>query len=246
MAAPSPRRKQPKLKGPDTAKYEVGYGKPPVSSRFKPGESGNRRGRPKGARNKAPALNQERLKEIVLEEAYRTIGINDGDRQIEVPMAQAIVRTIAINAVKGQQRAQKLFTEMLTTTERENRADYLREVEALIDYKLDWERELERWRIHGITDRREPVPHPDQIVVDPRASTVQIVGPQTERERDLWDFLRDRRGELEATLRSLEEKAEERRSPDRKAILKEINLVKGTLSHIYRVQRELWGQDAAG
>ena len=29
--------------------YEVGYGKPPRHSRFKPGRSGNPRGRPKGA-----------------------------------------------------------------------------------------------------------------------------------------------------------------------------------------------------
>ncbi|CAN0587074.1 unnamed protein product, partial [Laminaria digitata] len=205
---------------------------PPVRTRFKPGESGNRRGRPKGAKNKVPALNEERLKNIILEEAYRAIRINDGDRQIKVPMAQAIVRTIAINAVKGQQRAQKLFTEMLTTTERENRADYLRGVEALIDYKIGWERELERWRIHGITDRREPVLHPDQIVVDPREGTVQIVGPQSEQEREQWNLLKSRRGAIEAELHMLEEQAEDPRRPDRKAILKNIKLAKRTLDHI--------------
>lgn len=90
-----------KLLGPDTAKYDVGYGKPSAETRFKPGQSGNPRGRPKGARNKLPALNEERLKSIILEEAYRAIRINDGDRQIKVPMAQAIVRAVAVNAVKG-------------------------------------------------------------------------------------------------------------------------------------------------
>jgi hypothetical protein len=30
-------------------KYEVGYGRPPIQSRFKPGKSGNPKGRPKGA-----------------------------------------------------------------------------------------------------------------------------------------------------------------------------------------------------
>jgi hypothetical protein len=33
------------------ADYEIGYGKPPVKSRFKPGQSGNQKGRPKGVRN---------------------------------------------------------------------------------------------------------------------------------------------------------------------------------------------------
>ena len=171
MAAPSTRRKLPKLKGPDTTEYEVGYGKPPVSTRFKPGESGNRRGRPKGAKNRVPALNEERLKNIILEEAYRAIRINDGDKQIKVPMAQAIVRAIAVNAVKGQQRAQRLFTEMLTTTERENRALHNEFLDAAMTYKIEWERELERRRQLGITDLPEPLPHPDHVVLDMQTGT---------------------------------------------------------------------------
>lgn len=239
MTSTSASRKQPRLKGPDTDKYEVGYGKPPVTTRFKPGQSGNRRGRPKGARNKVPALNEERLQDIILEEAYRAIGVNDGDRQIKVPMIQAIVRAIAVNAVKGQQRAQRLFTEMLTTTERENRADYRREVEALIDYKKDWERELDRRRVLGITGRPEPIPHPDQIVVDPREGTVQIVGPQSKQERDQWNLLKSRRGAIEAELQMLEDQAEDPRHSDRKAILKDIKLLKRTLDHIQHLRR-MW------
>ncbi|MEA2760499.1 MAG: aerobic C4-dicarboxylate transport protein [Methylobacteriaceae bacterium] len=56
-------------------KYDVGYGKPPESTRFTKGCSGNPAGRPRGARNKRPALNEERLKGIILDEAYRTITI---------------------------------------------------------------------------------------------------------------------------------------------------------------------------
>ena len=65
---------------PDTSVYDVGYGKPPAATRFKSGKSGNPRGRPKGSANKAkrPALNEERMKTILLEEAYRTIKVNEG------------------------------------------------------------------------------------------------------------------------------------------------------------------------
>ena len=63
----------------------------------------------------------ERLKEIVLEEAYCTISVRDALRDVKVPMAQAVIRALAVNAAKGQQRAQRLFTELLTTTEREVR-----------------------------------------------------------------------------------------------------------------------------
>jgi Family of unknown function (DUF5681) len=40
--------------------YDVGRGKPPKHTRFKPGQSGNPRGRPKGSRNTATIL-QEKL-----------------------------------------------------------------------------------------------------------------------------------------------------------------------------------------
>jgi hypothetical protein len=42
------RSGEPPLEGPS---YEVGYGKPPQHSRFKPGHSGNPRGRAKGSLN---------------------------------------------------------------------------------------------------------------------------------------------------------------------------------------------------
>lgn len=99
--------------------YEVGYGKPPVATRFIKGRSGNPAGRPKGARNKIPAAHEERLKAIILEEAYRDIKINDGDRHVSVPMIRAIIRAMAMGAAKGQPRAQALFTTLLAAVEQE-------------------------------------------------------------------------------------------------------------------------------
>jgi Family of unknown function (DUF5681) len=63
---------------PEAPPYEVGYCKPPIAPRFKPGRSGNPKGRPKGARNKLPALHEERLKTIIITEAYRTIKVSEG------------------------------------------------------------------------------------------------------------------------------------------------------------------------
>ena len=104
--------------------YAVGYGKAPPAHRFRKGQSGNPRGRPKGAKSGKPALPEERLKAIVLEEAYRTITVRDGDRTVTLPMAQAIVRTLAVEAARGQPRAQRLFTAMLTAIERQDKERY--------------------------------------------------------------------------------------------------------------------------
>ncbi|MFZ1991145.1 MAG: DUF5681 domain-containing protein [Alphaproteobacteria bacterium] len=41
--------------------------KPPVETRFKPGQSGNPSGRPRGARNKRPALDAERLENMIID-----------------------------------------------------------------------------------------------------------------------------------------------------------------------------------
>ena len=44
-------RARPRQRAQKSGDYEVGYGKPPEQSRFKPGQSGNPKGRPKGVRN---------------------------------------------------------------------------------------------------------------------------------------------------------------------------------------------------
>jgi Family of unknown function (DUF5681) len=174
---------------PDRNTYAVGHGKPPEARRFKPGQSGNPKGRPKGKRSKTGAAPHERLKSIILEEAYRTIKVNDGPSQVTVRMARAVMRSLAITAAKGNTRAQKLFLELLGNTELSNKLaedDYLK---TMIEYKAEWEMELERRKLHGITALPEPLPHPDEIIVDFQRNTVSIRGPMDKREQadlDLW------------------------------------------------------------
>ena len=176
------------------ARYEVGHGKPPEASRFQPGSSGNPKGRPRGSKNKRPALNDERLKGIILAEAYRDITVRDGERNVTVPMAQAIVRALAVNAAKGQHRAQRLFAEMLSATESQNKALADAWLETAIEYKVDWERELHRRERLGITDLPPPLPHPDQVKIDMNTGEAWIEGPATKEqvaELEQWQSRRD-------------------------------------------------------
>lgn len=194
---------QKKLSPPANTSYEVGYAKPPEEHRFKAGRSGNPRGRPKGSKNKLPALNEERLKSIILEEAYRSVRVNDGDKQVGVPMAQAIVRSLAVNAAKGNHRAQRLFTELLNATESANKRLHDEWMNVAINYKIEWDRELERRRQVGITNLPEPLPHPDHVIIDIRAGTAIVNGPSTREEKAVWDLWVQRRKDFQEELDEL-------------------------------------------
>lgn len=201
--------------------YAVGYGKPPEASRFKPGKSGNPRGRPKGAKNKRPALHEERMKDIILDEAYRTITVRDGDRNVTVSMAQAIIRSLAVNAAKGQHRAQRLFAELLASTENANRALHDAWLDTATTYKIEWERELDRRARLGITDLPEPLPHPDHVVIDLRKGTAHIIGPATKEEKAEWEMWMARKADFEAEVLELQEMLETETDPKMRRILED-------------------------
>jgi hypothetical protein len=221
---------------PISSDYEVGYRKPPVATQFAPGKSGNPRGRPKGSKNrkKLPALHEERLKDIILEEAYRTISVNDANGPVTIPMAQAVIRSLAVNAAKGNQRAQRLFAELLASVEGANRRLHDEWLETAINYKVEWERELERRNALGI-NAPEPVPHPNDIIVDMKTGLVQIKGPMTAEEKVVWDRARKRKEECDRTIAELEHLLEQKPDhPRRDAIANEIEVEKGMRAIISR------------
>jgi hypothetical protein len=80
----------------DKTNYEIGYGKPPKHTRFKPGQSGNPRGRPNGTRN---------LKTDLAEELAQRIAINEGGRRLAVSKQRGMLKQLMAKALKGDVRA---------------------------------------------------------------------------------------------------------------------------------------------
>jgi hypothetical protein len=184
--------------------YEVGYAKPPAKTRFVKGKSGNPRGRPKGSKNRMPALNEERLGDIVMQEAYRTIKVKDGAKEISIPMAQAVVRSMAVNAAKGDHRAQKTFTDLVTKKEAKDKKLYDDYAQTMIDYKFSWEEDIKHHKLMGLAPP-EPVPHPDHIKIDLSTGQVLITGPFTQEEKVKWDKLKKRKADAIKAIKAYEE-----------------------------------------
>ena len=90
-------------KGPEgnqPRSYEVGYGKPPMHTRFRKGVSGNPRG---GSRTQRAA----RVSALALKEAYRMVTVREGDKVMSLPAIQAVMRSQVALAVKGNGPAQR-------------------------------------------------------------------------------------------------------------------------------------------
>ena len=91
--------------------YEVGRGKPPKHAQFKPGHSGNPKGRPKKA-----AQQEKDLFDLVLERLDQPIDLMFGGRQVRMPAKEAVAHQIVSRAVKGDFKALHLLERLIDRT----------------------------------------------------------------------------------------------------------------------------------
>jgi hypothetical protein len=193
--------------------YEVGYCRPPKKTQFKKGQSGNPKGRPEGSTASNADVNYERLKELILEESYRKITVRDGERSVEMPVIQASIRSLTLNAAKGDTRAQKRLMDILARIENERQARRLEELREAIEYKVAAEYELERRKKLGI-EGPDLIPHPDDIRIDFVNNTFRINGPMCKEEIPFWDNLRQLKRDTLQEIAELQRRKEEDGDPD--------------------------------
>jgi len=95
-----PRRVRAQQKGgsgsSSGASYRVGYGRPPKDHRFQPGESGNRKGRPKGAKNTVTLLRE------ILD---RKIEVRTGSTVRKISVREAMLTRFTESALKGDTKS---------------------------------------------------------------------------------------------------------------------------------------------
>jgi hypothetical protein len=93
-------------KGDDEREYEVGYGKPPKDKRFKKGQSGNPKGRPKRARGIATELGEELIERVI---------VRENGTVKKISKMRAIVKAQVTKAMSGDTRAAQAVIAMIAT-----------------------------------------------------------------------------------------------------------------------------------
>ncbi len=84
--------------------YEIGYRKPPRSTRFKKGVSGNPEGRPK--------TSQQKLGSVMSDVLNREIEFMDGGRPKRASILEVIITQLASRAAKGDVAAARMLLKL--------------------------------------------------------------------------------------------------------------------------------------
>ena len=88
--------------------YQVGYGRPPLHTRFKPGCSGNPTGRPKSAKS---------LEAFVSKALDEPVMVQESGRRRSITKREAIAKQLVNKAASGDLRVWKMLNDMMTSDE---------------------------------------------------------------------------------------------------------------------------------
>ena len=98
--------------------------------------------------------------------------------------------------MKGSRLSQRALSELVLQVEDRKASERLTMMENAFEYKQKWTAELDRRRRAG-SNEPDPVPHPDDIIINMYTGHVHTAGPIDEREKRDWDKRLARRGEAQ-------------------------------------------------
>jgi hypothetical protein len=152
---------------------KVGYKTPPQETRFKKGQSGNPKGRPKradGALRPSPETTA-----LTIREAERKVTIREGAETRLVSAIEAAMLAQFKAAAGGNAYAQKHLIERYLRAKAEKQREIDEEV-AFWEFYVAFYREAIAEASRKGEPPPSPLPHPDDVVIDPDKG-VRFIGP---------------------------------------------------------------------
>ena len=190
----------------------LGFKRPPRWSRFKPGQSGNSKGRPKKQLgneiiNLDPTPSE--MDEMVRAQLNRTITVNEGGKTKKMKMREVISQAQINAAAKGNVYAQKEVLKAcrdleardaeralaIIVQQREKREEEIASYLRMVNYKKVREAEWAEAGARG-TEPDEPWPHPDDILLFPNQQRWYPRGPFDDRGTAVFNWYRAERDYL--------------------------------------------------
>lgn len=126
----------------------VGYGKPPKAHQFKPGQSGNPKGRPKGPGN---------LLKLIGRHAAKKVTVIENGEQKKMAKMDVVISAMFNKAAKGDVAAARLLTNLVRAATQLNGDDYQsdysdEDIKAILA-EANWQAELVKLaQEHGAND----------------------------------------------------------------------------------------------
>ncbi|MBB1490607.1 MULTISPECIES: DUF5681 domain-containing protein [unclassified Paracoccus (in: a-proteobacteria)] len=170
---------------PTNGDYEVGYGKPPKHRRFQKGKSGNPAGRPRGAKNKSK-FSSNTLNDMLRRELEREVEIRGTSEPEVLSIAQAAMRALGVQAVKGNVRAQQQVIALQRDLDMQEAARQAEHDQALIALRNGQLASRDRCRELGLSED-DIIPNPDHIVRDRATGNMIIRGPADRQQKVEWE-----------------------------------------------------------
>jgi hypothetical protein len=97
----------------EESRYSVGYRKPPQNRQFKPGQSGNPKGRPKGAKNFAT---------VFAEELLASIEVTENGKRKRISKQRALIKHTINKAVTGDTKSTVVVLNQARLNEGQNQS----------------------------------------------------------------------------------------------------------------------------
>jgi hypothetical protein len=143
-------------KNPPSTVYEVGYGRPPEGAQFKPGWSGNPKGRPR---------KRKTVSTLIEEALARRLRVEENGRSHRISAEEIIIRRLVNAAAKGELKAVQLLLQL-----RERYRDS--SAESIDQQHLESDREILDAYVSRLTaGQQAPVFEPASV--DPEAENTQ-------------------------------------------------------------------------